>query len=73
VDKWIEVTDSNSELVLINLDSLDRVVFSAHSYSVSFVYSDGRYTKVPFDSRYGSLVDFINSKIVKLGNYTQKE
>jgi hypothetical protein len=66
MSKWIEVTDSSSELLLINLDSLDRVSFCAHSYSVYFVYSDGRYTKVPFDSRYDSLVDFINSKMVKL-------
>jgi hypothetical protein len=66
MSKFIEVTDSNYELVLINLDSLDRVSLCAHSYSVYFVYSDGRYTKVPFDSRYDSLVNFINSKRVDM-------
>ena len=62
--KWIEVINTSGDIELINLNKLTNIGLKSDIVYLSDV--GGNYSKIYFDNKYDSLVDFINSKRVDM-------
>ena len=64
MQNWIEVVDECGYIGLINLNNVQYIALNGDA--VSFIFTNSREARVPFDNKYDSLVDFINSKRVDM-------